>query len=149
MAGSTHDFDFWIGDWDVFGPLGKQVGRNTITSMFANGMLHEHWHGNGGVEGRSVNAYDESRGCWHQTWVDSTGGVLLLDGGLQDGAMVLEGRAPSGEDPTVVDRQRITWTQESDAEGAEVRQVWESSSDDGATWTVAFDGRYRRRPPAG
>ncbi len=95
MAGSTHDFDFWIGDWDVFGPLGKQVGRNTITSMFANGMLHEHWHGNGGVEGRSVNAYDEARGCWHQTWVDSTGGVLLLDGGLQDGAMVLEGRAPA------------------------------------------------------
>ena len=149
MAGSRHDFDFWIGDWDVFGPLGKQVGRNTITSMFANGMLHEHWHGNGGVEGRSVNAYDEARGCWHQTWMDSTGGVLLLDGGLQDGAMVLVGRAPSGDDPTVVDTQRITWTQESDAEGAEVRQVWESSSDDGATWTVAFDGRYRRRPPAG
>ena len=80
-------------------------------------MLHEHWHGNGGVEGRSVNAYDEARGCWHQTWMDSTGGVLLLDGGLQDGAMVLVGRAPSGEDPTVVDTQRITWTQESDPEG--------------------------------
>jgi hypothetical protein len=140
----AHDFDFWIGDWDVFGPQGKQVGRNTITSMFGNGMLHEHWHGNGGVEGRSVNAYDEARGCWHQTWMDSTGGVLLLDGGLQDGAMVLEGRAPSGADPTVVDRQRITWTHEQ-VDVAEVRQVWESSSDDGATWTLAFDGRYRRR----
>ncbi len=98
-SGGAHDFDFWIGDWDVFGPQGKQVGRNTITSMFANpsasGMLHEHWHGNGGVEGRSVNAYDATRGCWHQTWMDSTGGVLLLDGGLQDGAMVLGGVRPA------------------------------------------------------
>jgi hypothetical protein len=149
MTGAAHEFDFWIGEWDVFGPDGRQVGRNTITSMFANpaasGMLHEHWHGNGGVEGRSINAYDGTRGRWHQTWVDSTGDMLLLEGGLVDGAMVLEGRAPSGDDPTTLDRQRITWTRVSDPDGAEVRQLWESSSDDGKTWTVAFDGRYRRR----
>ena len=149
MTDAAHDFDFWIGDWDVFGPEGGQVGRNTVTSMFAtpsaSGMLHEHWHGNGGVEGRSINAYDRTRGRWHQTWMDSTGDMLLLEGGLVGGAMVLEGRTRNRQDPTVVDRQRITWTQLSDADGAEVRQLWESSSDDGATWTVAFDGRYRRR----
>jgi hypothetical protein len=150
MGDHEHDFDFWIGDWDVFGPLGKQVGSNSITRLFGegagNGMLHEHWHGNGGVEGRSLNAYDESRDCWHQTWMDSTGGVLLLDGGLvvggpKDGAMVMEGRAPSTEDPAVMDVQRITWSREGD----DVRQVWETSGDDGATWAVAFDGRYVRR----
>ena len=81
---SAHDFDFWIGDWDVFGPKGKQVGTqhdHADVRRPVGGMLHEHWHGNGGVEGRSINAYDASRGCWHQTWMDSTGGVLLLDGG--------------------------------------------------------------------
>ena len=137
---ARHAFDFWIGEWNVFGPQGKHVGRSSITDMFANpsasGMLHEHWQGQGGVEGRSINGYDADRGCWHQTWMDSTGGVLLLDGGLRAGAMVLE--APC---------QRITWTRlTDDADGAEVRQVWESSEDGGATWTVAFDGRYRRRP---
>ena len=30
---STHDFDFWVGEWDVFGPKGKQVGRNSITLL--------------------------------------------------------------------------------------------------------------------
>ena len=54
--------------------------------------------------------------------------------------MVMEGRAP-GEDPAVLERQRITWT----PEGDEVRQVWETSADDGQTWTTAFDGLYRRR----
>ncbi len=144
---AANDFDFWIGDWDVLGPAGKLAGRNTITAMFegqSGGMLHEHWHGNGGVEGRSINGYDASRGCWHQTWMDSTGGVLLLEGGLRDGAMVLEGWATGDDDDLGrVDRQRITWTR--DDEGAEVRQVWETSPDDGKTWTVAFDGRYHRR----
>jgi len=70
------------------------------------------------------------------------GGVLLLDGGLQGAAMVMEGQAPSGDDPTKVDVQRITWTREADG----VRQLWETSTDDGATWNVAFDGRYRRVP---
>jgi hypothetical protein len=142
---SAHDFDFWIGDWDVFGPQGRLAGRNSITPMFegqSGGMLHEHWHGNGGVEGRSINAYDASRGCWHQTWMDSTGGVLLLEGWMRDGAMVLEGWGPADDDDLDrVDRQRITWTR--DHEGAAIRQLWETSTDDGKTWTVAFDGRYR------
>ena len=61
-----------------------------------------------------------------------------------DGAMVLEGWAAADDDDLGrVDRQRITWTR--DDEGAEVRQVWETSTDDGKTWTVAFDGRYQRR----
>ena len=149
MTGAAHEFDFWIGEWDVFGPDGTQVGRNSITSMFANpaasGMLHEHWHGNGGVEGRSINAYDATRGRWHQTWMDSTGDMLVLEGGLVDGAMVLESLAPGEGGTPTAERQRITWTRVSDPDGAEVRQLWESSSDGGATWAVAFDGWYRRR----
>ena len=74
--------------------------------------------------------------------MDSTGSTLLLDGGLRDGQMILEGATPSSDAPGTVQRHRITWTPSTD--GQEVRQFWESSDDDGATWTVAFDGRYRR-----
>ncbi len=42
-----------------------------------------------------------------------------------------------------VDVQRITWSKNADAT---VRQVWESSTDGGTTWTVAFDGIYAPRP---
>jgi len=61
--------------------------------------------------------------------------------------MVLEGRAPAEDDPSRLDRQRITWTPSLD--GSEVRQHWEVSSDDGATWQTAFDGHYRRRQTTG
>lgn len=139
QQGTLRDFDFWVGAWDVFGPSGRQVGTNTVTLLFDGGAISEHWQGNGGVEGHSLNAYDPSRDRWHQTWVDSTGGLLLLDGGLVEGSMVLEGTAPN--DAGVAERQRITWTPEDGG----VRQHWESSADEGATWSTAFDGHYRPR----
>lgn len=89
------------------------------------------------MEGRSLNAYDAAAGRWHQTWVDSCGDLLLLDGGLVGDAMVLEGTTP-GETGAVPERQRITSTPGPDG----VRQHRESSADDGATWATAFDGRY-------
>jgi hypothetical protein len=129
----AHAFDFWLGEWEVHDAEGRHVGRNSVTALFGTGALAEHWHGDGGVEGHSLNAWDPERGCWHQTWVDSTGGILLLDGAYRDGAMVLEGIDADA-------RQRITWTVEDEG----VRQLWETSKDDGESWTVAFDGRYRR-----
>ena len=85
-TGSARDFDFWVGDWDVYGPKGRQVGRNTVEFLFDGAAIAEHWRGAGGVEGRSLNAYEASRDRWHQTWVDSTGDLLMLDGGLVDGS---------------------------------------------------------------
>ena len=92
----THDFDFWLGTWDVFGPQGRQVGTNTITALFGGTVLMEDWSGAGGIRGRSLNSWDANRRSWHQTWMDSTGSTLLLDGGLIDGVMVMQGTAPSG-----------------------------------------------------
>jgi hypothetical protein len=134
--GSARDFDFWVGDWDVFGPEGRQVGRNTIDLLFDGVAISEHWRGAGGVEGRSLNAYEASGNHWHQTWVDSTGDLLMLEGGLVEGAMVLLGTVMTDEGPAL---QRITWTPEDDG----VRQQWESSTDHGVSWQTVFDGRYR------
>jgi len=118
MDDPTHAFDFWLGEWEVHDPEGRHVGRNSITAPFDTGALAEHWRGDGGVVGHSLTAWDAERGCWHQTWMDSTGGVLLLDGDVRNGAVVLE--------------------------GVGVRQLWETSKDDGETWQTAFDGRYSR-----
>src|SRR3954454_9596468 len=93
-TGPEHDFDFWIGEWEVFGSKGKQLGLSSITTLLGTGALAEHWRGAGGFEGRSLNSSDRVRGCWHQTWLDSAGSVLFLDRGLVGESMVLEGLAP-------------------------------------------------------
>ena len=85
-------FDFWVGDWAVVrSDNGKYAGQNRIESVLGGCALHESWTGAGGVRGHSYNAYDASRGVWHQTWVDSTGDLLVLEGRFVDGKMVLQG----------------------------------------------------------
>ena len=73
--------------------------------------------------------------------MDQQGTLLLLDGTLRQGAMVMTGEAPSSKKPGVTALQRVTWTPSSDGT---VRQLWESSEDGGTTWTTVFDGRYSR-----
>ena len=132
-------FDFWVGTWDVFAASGKKVGENRIELVADGCALLEQWTGNGGVTGKSLNIYDASDGRWHQAWVDSSGTLLMLAGGLVDRNMVMTTSGPSPTDPKTTVLQRITWTSASDGS---VRPLWELSSDAGARWTVLFDGRY-------
>lgn len=134
-------FDFWIGDWEVYDSSGTRLGENLVTSELGGCALMEHWQASRGASrGNSYNIYDRRTGRWHQTWVDNGGLLLLLDGGLQGAAMVLQGQI---RDPTgAIVEQRISW---SPAPDGVVRQHWEQSKDGGASWTTVFDGYYRRR----
>ena len=138
-AAEHRQFDFWLGEWEVSDPAGKVVGHNRIESAHGGCALIEHWTSVAGVTGTSLNLYDRDRGKWHQTWVDSGGGLLQLDGGRNGAAMVLAGDAYDADAPAKVARQRITWTPQP---GGRVRQLWESSTDGGKTWSVVFDGLY-------
>jgi hypothetical protein len=140
-APEYRQFDFWLGTWDVFNPQGKEVGTNTITLELNGCVLHEHWESVAGAHrGQSFNIYDRTSGRWHQTWVANNGNLLLLDGGLRDGNMVLEGRSVRANGATV--QNRITWSREPDGS---VRQLWEQSTDGGKTWSAGFDGKYVKR----
>jgi hypothetical protein len=138
-AAVHHQFDFWIGDWDVTTPDGKPAGKNKIEPILNGCALRESWTGAGGGTGTSYNAWDRRRGVWHQTWVDAQGNLLQLDGQFRDGRMILTGDNvdPSG----AKSKERITWQETAPGQ---VRQLWETSRDGGATWTVSFDGRYRK-----
>ncbi len=146
-AAEHRQFDFWIGDWDVFTPDGKQAGTNRIERVINGCVLHEKWLGGGNFNGQSFNAWDARRQRWHQTWVDSSGAVLLLDGRAGEGSMTLsDADVPAKADRNLVNE--IQWT--SNADGS-VRQHWRVSKDGGKTWTTAFDGKYvrsaRAQPP--
>ena len=132
-------FDFWLGEWEVRTPDGKLAGVNRITREYGGCVLHERYDTPRGYRGESLNAFDAGRGVWHQTWVDSQGTLLLLEGNVRDGSMVLEGQTASAGGPPT--RHRITWTPNADGT---VRQHWESTDPKGA-WATAFDGTYRRK----
>jgi hypothetical protein len=140
QSAEYRQFDFWVGTWDVYLPDGQQAGENRIEPISAGCALLENWSGRGGFTGKSLNIYDRDDKRWHQTWVDSSGGLLMIAGKLVDKRMVLTSE-PSGAVGSA--QQRITWTPNDD--DGSVRQFWESSADAGKTWTVQFDGKYVRR----
>jgi hypothetical protein len=141
-APEHHQFDFWIGDWDVRAANGQALGTNHITSILGGCALQENWSSaNGKLRGVSINTFDPADRRWHQEWVDTSPSRLTLTGGLVDGRMVMEQRGPASAGGTI-QVQRITWTP---LEGGRVRQQWEVSTDGGTTWKTSFDGYYARR----
>ena len=132
-------FDFWVGEWTVHKVDGSIAGENTITREFGGCVLRERYATPSGYRGESLNIYDASRKRWHQTWVDIGGALLQLEGGLQDGRMVLEGEGVGADGKPL--RHRISWTP---LEDGRVRQHWESTDASGQ-WTTAFDGTYTRK----
>jgi hypothetical protein len=119
-------------------PDGTIAGINRIEVKHDGCVLREQYTGSGGYSGESLNIYDPARGVWHQTWVDSSGLLLLLEGGMRGGSMILEGQTIGDDGESI--RQRITWTPNADGS---VRQLWESTDAEGQ-WGTVFDGRYTR-----
>ena len=135
QSAEYRQFDFWLGEWEVFLPNGKKAGESRIESISAGCALLENWSGSGGFSGKSLNSYDKEDKRWHQSWVDSSGSRLELAGSYTDKRMVLS----SGSGAAL---QRIAWSVNDDGS---VRQLWESTADGGVTWMVQFDGKYVRR----
>jgi hypothetical protein len=131
-------FDFWIGEWEVTAPNGRVAGRNSITREMDGCVIHEHWTGSAGMRGESFNMWDRDRKRWHQTWVNTQGNLLVLEGTFQDGSMRLSGESGPADGRVM---NRVTWTPAADGS---VRQFWEISPDNGKTWKTAFDGAYRK-----
>lgn len=134
-------FDFWIGKWEVSRPDGTVAGTNQITKSLNDCILHEHYQSVNGYEGTSVNIFNKNTQQWHQTWVDNTGLLLQLDGGLVNQDMVMwgEGMDQSGR----IVKHRISW---SPNENGTVIQRWQVSHDQGMSWQMLFEGTYKKQP---
>ena len=123
--------------------LRQMLGRNRITRLHKGCVLFENYRA-GGFSGSSLNTYDADR-KWHQTWVDSSGGLLVIEGGLVDGKMVLAGETV---DAGTAGRQGRQPHHVEPLPDGRVRQLWETSTDKGRTWTTTFDGYYAKRNSA-
>lgn len=135
----AHEFDFWIGEWEVFAG-DKMAGTNSIQPILDGCVLQEMWAGAAGSAGSSFNFFNPQTSKWHQFWVWRNGTILDMTGDYKDGKMILEGESKNREGKKVLNR--ITWY---DNEDGTVRQHWEQSSDKGKTWTTTFDGLYKKK----
>jgi hypothetical protein len=135
----SHQFDFWIGEWDVYDE-GELAGSNSIQPILDGCVLLESWVGSGGSKGSSFNFFNPGNQKWQQFWVWKNGATLELSGRFTGNRMVLEGKSKRKDGGEIFNR--ITRFKNDDAA---VRQHWETSADQGKKWETAFDGLYKRR----
>lgn len=134
-------FDFWLGDWDVFERSdGSRVATARVTSILGGCVLLEEYRDLKGQGGNSFTLYDASRGVWHQSWVTDRGQLLIIEGHFHDGIMELMG----SDHPSAGAGERwIRGTWQATPEG--VREVAVRSMDGRKTWEPWFDLIFRAR----
>ena len=137
-------FDFWIGDWDALDVSDPTTisAHIRVDPILDGCALQETYEGANGLKGQSFSTYDRSRGVWHQSWVTNRGQLLVIEGKLQGGAMLLTGydRTADGK-PRLV---RGIWK----PDRAGVRETAATSTDNGVTWSPWFDLLFRPRAKA-
>ncbi|WP_417489331.1 hypothetical protein [Maricaulis sp.] len=135
------DFDFWVGQWNVYAPGGGAYqGQNSIVKTHGGCLVTEHWTGAGGSTGQSMNFHDPLVGAWRQVWVSQSSFIDYTGGLNADGAMVL-----TGEIHNVANGSRApftgVWTP---LEDGSVRQHFRQSDAEG-NWSDWFVGIYVRQ----
>ena len=132
-----NQFDFWLGEWDC--PWGENgQATNRIERILDDKVIQENFDG-GGLHGISHSVWDMERELWCQTWVDNSGSYLDFTGGSTDGQMILSRDAiVRGE----ACKQRMVWYNITEDE---FDWNWERSDDDGVTWHIKWQLKYKRK----
>lgn len=134
-----HQFDFFEGEWDAydFGVPDSIIARNTVTPMLGGCAVREVYVQGDGLQGESFSTYDASRHLWHQSWVTNRGSLLLLDGRLEGGRMVLTATEHDRKGGSSL--LRGIWI----PQHGSVRETAQRSKDGGKTWEPVFDIVFR------
>jgi hypothetical protein len=145
-AAEHRQFDFWLGDWDVVSTARPEEmrGGSRIESINFGCGIRETWLPFTSINGASLSIYDRHDRTWHQSWVDAYGARVEFQGGLEDGKMVMTGLWRDLFGPGKDGLMRMTWSR---AERSEVRQIGETSVDEGKSWQPSFDFTYQPRKP--
>lgn len=142
-AEGHNQFDFWVGEWDVYPNGANQlIAHSKIEKLYNGCAIRENWMPLVGAGGGSLNAFDPASNRWHQTWIGSQPGRVEFDGGMAGNKMVLTGFWKGVNGPGQDALIRMSYTPQLDGS---VRQHGEQSTDQGLTWSTNFDFIYKKR----
>lgn len=136
-------FDYWLGNWTIGAPGSSGNAHSKVTLDLDKCLVVENWDGGRGHRGENIFGFSADDKSWYGMFADNEGRVHVFDSGkVSSGSAEFEGksRGPKGE--TVLNRVRIIRVSRN-----KVEQIWEKSTDDGNSWSVAFRGEYSRVSP--
>ena len=131
-------FDFAVGSWTISAGNALGVTESNggaiaveVTRELGDCLIEEKVEGPGGYRGWSFSAWNQSEDVWVRTYVSNLGDRTFLKGTLQGANLVLTGTrsVPGG----TLQKVRVTFAPDGESR---VRETWELSPDDGATYTT-------------
>lgn len=140
-------FDFWIGEWDVYQKNGQKGGDSKIDLILDSCVILENWKSVKPFRGlyytgKSFNTYNSKTNQWQQTWVDNVGGTIeFLEGHHEDNKMIFKTKPYNYSKDTIAVRRLTFFNLGPD----KVRQFSEISKDGEKTWAPEYDLEYRRK----
>lgn len=137
----SNQFDFWVGEWNVYDTLGNKVGENSISKLYENCILQEKWISSQVNKGTSYNYFNPSDTTWNQLWLDNQGSILKLKGRFSNDRMVLKSELVAGKKVAFYYNQ-ISWINNPDGT---VHQVWEIFDNKNNLLQTAFFGVYKKK----
>jgi len=136
----SHQFDFWVGEWDVSWDGGK--GHNSIRKILDDCVIEENFNGLPSIPlvGRSLSVFSPQYARWHQTWVDNQGSYLDFIGEWNEDTqkMILERDDMVGGKHI---KQRMAWY---NIAADTLDWNWERSEDGGISWNPQWIIHYSR-----
>ena len=138
----SRQLDFWVGDWTVTYPGASAPSASRVSLDLDQCLLVESWDGGKGHSGKNMFAYSFDDKTWHGMFADNQGRVHVFEGKVAPGTAEFTGpsRGPAGE--SALNRIKLVRVTAN-----KVEQSWEKSKDNGATWTMEFQGEYSRTHP--
>jgi hypothetical protein len=136
----SRQLDYWLGTWTVAAPGSGPHATSRVTLSLDQCLVVENWDGGRGHSGQNTFAYSPDDKNWYGMFADNQGRVhVFTSGKISSGSAEFQGtsRGPKGE--TVLNRVSIVRRSPN-----QVEQIWEKSTDNGASWSVAFRGEYSR-----
>jgi tetratricopeptide (TPR) repeat protein len=134
------EFDFWVGEWEVFNQQGQKVGENQIQKIMRGCLILENWKSVSGSKGSSMNYYDPSSNSWKQNWIDENGQIIWYSGNVRDNAMHFEGEFIDHEGNVEMANVVLKLLP-----NGNIHHLIEHSKDSGKTWYTWFDGIYVKK----
>lgn len=134
-------FDFWLGEWEVYNLKGFKVGENLIVSIQDHCLIQENWKSDS-LTGTSYNFFDSKDKTWNQIYIDNLGTVLQLKGTFQNNKIILRSDKIKSSKANFFYYNQITWEKNN---SGNVLQKWDIIDDSGKILQTAFEGIYKTK----
>jgi hypothetical protein len=138
----SRQLDFWLGDWTVTYPGMPGSAASKVDLELDQCLLVERWDGGKGHKGENFFAYSADDKTWHGMFADNQCRVHIFEGKVAGGSAEFTGPSRGSNGETVLNRIKVVRV-----DANKVQQSWEKSTDNGATWTMEFNGEYSRKNP--